>query len=297
MIYTVTLNPAIDYAVYLPTLQPGKIQRATRETAFFGGKGINVSIILAELGIASVATGFTAGFTGEALEKGIASDLVKSDFVRVAEGLTRINVKIRSGIETDINGHGPVVSGEEIERLYQKLDALKKGDVLVLAGSIPGQLPSNMYETLMSRLSGRGVRVVVDAEKELLLRSMTYCPFLVKPNIDELSTLFGVRIETHGDALKYATLLQEMGAANVLVSMGEDGALLLDASGNHHYRPACGGRAVDTVGAGDAMVAGFLAGYLEKEDYEYALKLGTAAGSATAFCKGLATRENILGLM
>lgn len=297
MIYTVTFNPAIDYLVYVPELKVGSILRSEKESTFCGGKGINVSLILQELGIESTATGFIAGFTGSAIEQALDGGIIRTDFVRLKEGLTRINVKIRSEYETDINGQGPSVSENDIKALLVKLKGLKQDDTLVFAGSIPNTVPSDIYEKIMELLSGTGVRFVVDATKDLLLNSLKYRPFFIKPNNDELGEIFSVRIDTPEDAIRYAGKLREMGAVNVLVSMGGKGAVLVDENGKDYYMPAISGKVVNTVGAGDSMVAGFLAGYTQKADYGYALKLGTAAGGATAFCEGLATRDEIFRLM
>lgn len=297
MIYTVTFNPAIDYLVYVPELKVGSILRSEKESTFCGGKGINVSLILQELGIDSTATGFIAGFTGSAIEQALGGGIIRTDFVRLKEGLTRINVKIRSEYETDINGQGPAISENDIKTLLGKLKGLKQDDILVFAGSIPNTVPSDIYEKIMELLSGTGVRFVVDATKDLLMNSLKYRPFLIKPNNDELGEIFSVRIDTPEDAILYAGKLREMGAVNVLVSMGGKGAVLVDENGKDYYMPAISGKAVNTVGAGDSMVAGFIAGYTQKADYGYALKLGTAAGGATAFCEGLATRDEIFRLM
>ena len=297
MIYTVTFNPAIDYLVYVPELKVGSIIRSEKEKVFCGGKGINVSLVLRELGIKSTAMGFIAGFTGSAIEQAIGGDEISTDFVHLNDGLTRINVKIRSGYETDINGQGPAISENDIKLLFDKLKRLKQGDTLVLAGSIPNTLPSDIYEKIMELLSETGVRFVVDATKDLLLNSLKYLPFLIKPNNDELGEIFGVKIDTPEDAILYAGKLRKMGAVNVLVSMGKNGAVLVDENGKEYYMPAVDGKVINTVGAGDSMVAGFLAGYAQESDYGYALKLGTAAGGATAFSEGLATRDEIFRLM
>lgn len=296
MIYTVTFNPAIDYLVYVPELSAGSIIRSEREKTFFGGKGINVSLILRELGIKSTAMGFLAGFTGSAIEQAICSDEIRTDFVHLKNGFTRINVKIRSDCETDINGQGPEISEEEIKSLFLKLEKLNSDDTLVLAGSIPNTLPDDIYERIMELLSPKGVRFVVDATKDLLVNSLKYHPFLIKPNNDELGEIFGVKIDTPDEAAKYAFKLKEKGAVNVLVSMGGKGAVLVDENSKQHYAPAVLGKVVNTVGAGDSMVAGFVAGYTQKKNYEYALKLGTAAGGATAFSEGLATAKQIKDL-
>lgn len=297
MIYTVTLNPAIDYVVSLSELKTGKINRSLKETVFFGGKGINISFILNELGIKSTATGFIAGFTGNAIKEGLNSKGINTDFVDLKSGLTRINVKIRGENETDINGKGPEIGEDGIARLFEKLSRLKQGDSLVLSGSIPGTLPTDIYGQIMKSLSGKGIGFVVDAEKDLLLSSLKYSPFLVKPNSEELGDIFGVGIESERDAFKYAKKLKEQGAVNVLVSMGAKGAALLDEQGEEHFMKAVPGKAVNTTGSGDSMVAGFIAGFAERRDYEYALSLGTAAGSATAFSEGLATKERIYELL
>ncbi|MBQ6848330.1 MAG: 1-phosphofructokinase [Clostridia bacterium] len=297
MIYTLTLNPAIDYVVFLDKFNIGEINRSQTEKLFFAGKGINVSFVLNELGVKSVATGFIAGFTGEALEKAVENENIKSGFVRLKNGNTRINLKLRHGNETDINTNGPYVENSDIQRLYKKLDTLNSGDFLVLSGSVPKTLPNNIYEIIMERLEGRGVRFIVDAEKELLLNTLKYKPFLVKPNTYELGEMFGVKISVDEQVSEYAEKLKEMGAQNVLVSMGEKGALLFDEVGKQHFVAAHTGKAINTVGAGDSMLAGFLAGYILKNNFDYALKLGSASGSATAFSEGLANKEQIYKLM
>lgn len=297
MIYTVTFNPAIDYVVHVDELQVGNINRCDRETAFFGGKGINVSLILKNLGIKSTALGFVAGFTGDAIERGIEQDGINTDFVHLKSGLTRINVKIRSNEETDINAQGPDIDNDAIDSLFGKLDRLESGDILVLAGSCPKTLPSDIYERIMERLSDRGIHFVVDATRDLLVNSLKFKPFLIKPNNDELGEIFKVKINDEKTAAEYARKLQQKGAVNVLVSMGGKGAVLVDENGDEHYKPAINGKVVNTVGAGDSMVAGFIAGYHTEKDYDYALKLGTAAGGATAFSEGLANKELILKLL
>ena len=294
MIYTVTFNPAIDYLLYVPTFKIGSINRSAKENVFCGGKGINVSIILKELGIDSTATGFTAGFTGNALEQSLKSKAINTDFIHLKNGITRINVKIRSDRETDINGQGPEILNSDITLLTEKLSTLGDNDYLVLAGSIPDKLPKNIYEKIMQSLSDRNVKFVVDATGELLKNSLKFRPFLIKPNADELGELFGTKIKTEDEALFFAEKLKNMGALNVLVSMGKDGAVLVDEYGKRHKRKAVSGKTVNTVGAGDSMVAGFVAGYIKTDDYDFALNLGTAAGSATAFSEGLAKKEEIL---
>lgn len=293
MIYTMTLNPAIDYVAHVEELKIGSIGRSHDEKIFAGGKGINVSTVLHEHGIPTAAMGFIAGFTGTAIEEVLRQKNIQCDFVRLKNGFTRINIKLRTRDETDINGEGPHIESEDINRLYEKLSILKDEDTLVLAGSIPASLPQDMYEKIMGRLHGKDIRFVVDATGELLRNTLKYHPFLIKPNNDELGELFSAEITTPQDSLKYAAKLQEAGARNVLVSMGGDGAALLDENGKQHYLPAYSGKTVNTVGAGDSMVAGFLAGYEQTGDYEYALKLGSASGSATAFSEGLADIELI----
>lgn len=305
MVYTVTFNPAIDYVVHIAEIKTGETNRSEREEMYIGGKGINVSLVLKELGVQSVALGFTAGFTGDAIEKGLREKGIESGFVRLRKGCSRINVKIKSGEETEINCQGPDIDGEACEALFAKLDALSENDTLVLAGSIPSTLPDDIYERILARLSGRGVRCVVDATGRLLMNVLKYKPFLVKPNDAELCEMFGVRLETYEDTVLYARRLQELGARNVLVSMAAKGALLINERGELIRCAACKGEVKNSVGAGDSMVAGFLAGVLGQEDwdsdmpvdYGYALRLGTAAGGATAFSDGLAVKEDIEALL
>lgn len=298
MIYTVTFNPAIDYVLYVQELQEGRINRSRSEKAFFGGKGINVSVMLKNLGLDSTVLGFVAGFTGKAIEQGLSAGGINTDLVHLHRGLTRINVKIRSELETDINAQGPDIDEAALLELLEKLDRLTEGDILVLAGSIPDTLPPDVYERIMSRLSGRGIRFVVDATKDLLLNSLKFHPFLIKPNSDELGEIFHTKIDTPELAFEYAERLRAEGAVNVLVSMGDMGAVLCDGNGERHFRTAYKGKTVNTVGAGDSMVAGFIAGYIGgKSDYEYALRLGSAAGGATAFSEGLGTGEAVYELM
>lgn len=296
MVYTVTFNPAIDYVVHTGEMKFGKTNRSEREEIYFGGKGINVSIVLREIGISSKALGFIAGFTGEAIEKGLVDMGINTDFVRLNQGNSRINVKIKSMEETEINGQGPDIDSEAITALFQKLDNITDGDTLILAGSIPSSLPADIYQRILERLSGKKIKAVVDATNELLLNVLQYKPFLVKPNNHELGEMFGVELKNDEDIEKYARKLQEMGAVNVLISMAGDGAMLIDEYGKLHRCGVCKGTVKNSVGAGDSMVAGFTAGSLQG-DYEYALKLGTAAGGATAFLDGLATKEKIEELL
>ena len=296
MVYTVTFNPAIDYVIRMGEVRLGVTNRSEKEEMYFGGKGINVSIVLRELGIDTKALGFTAGFTGEAIEKGLTNMGIDTDFVRLENGNSRINVKIKSEEETELNCQGPHIDDKAIEALFEKLDGLKDGDSLILAGSIPSSLPSDIYECILERILGKKIRVVVDAIKDLLLNVLKYKPFLIKPNIHELGEMFGIELKTDEEIEEYARKLQEMGAVNVLVSMAGDGAMLIDEFGKVHRCGVCKGMVKNSVGAGDSMVAGFVAGVLNG-DYEYALKLGTAAGGATAFSDGLATREKISELL
>lgn len=296
MVYTVTFNPAVDYVIRMDRLIPGSVNRSDSETMLCGGKGINVSVVLGELGVKSRALGFIAGFTGKAVESGVREKGVETDFIELAEGCTRINVKIKSDEETDINGCGPNIPEAALEQLYGKLDALEDGDVLVLAGSIPNSLPGDIYEKILARLSGKRIRAVVDATKDLLLNVLKYKPFLVKPNNHELGEMFGVELKSVDEIVTYARKLKEMGAVNVLVSMAGDGALLIDENGETHRCGVCKGKVKNSVGAGDSMVAGFIAGSADG-DYEYALKLGTAAGGATAFSDDLAKKDEIFELL
>lgn len=293
MIYTVTFNPAIDYVIGLNQLNIGEVNRASKEQIFFGGKGINVSWILNTLNVDSIALGFVAGFTGEAIEKGISTQGIKTDFVFLDNGFSRINVKMKSSKETEINGQGPQISEDNIQKLFNKLDNLKSGDTLVLAGSIPNTLPSDMYEKILKYLSNRGIHFVVDATKELLVNVLKYKPFLIKPNNHELAEIFNVELKSNSDIVTYAKKLQDMGARNVLISMAGDGCILVDEFGKVYTMGVPYGKVINSVGAGDSMVAGFIAGYSQTHDYEYALKLGTASGSATAFSEGLAEKSEI----
>lgn len=296
MVYTVTFNPAIDYVVHTAEMRLGEVNRSSSEEMYFGGKGINVSIVLNELGTPSIALGFTAGFTGEAIENGIKAMGIKSDFVRLKTGNSRINVKIKACEETELNGQGPHIDAEALEALFVKLDKLSDGDTLVLAGSIPSSLPSDIYERIMQRLSDRKIRTVVDATNDLLLNVLKYKPFLIKPNNHELGEMFGVTLSEDEEIERYARKLKDMGAINVLISMAGDGAMLIDENGKCHRCGVCKGKVRNSVGAGDSMVAGFLTG-AQNGDYEYALKLGTAAGGATAFSDGLAVKTKIEELL
>ncbi len=296
MIYTVTFNPAIDYVVHADDVRLGMVNRSNAEEMYIGGKGINVSLVLHELGIPSKALGFIAGFTGQAIENGVRQNGIEADFVHLEKGCSRINVKIKSIRETELNGQGPDISAEALEALFEKLDALTDGDTLVLAGSIPGTLPADIYEQILCRLSDRKIRTVVDASGELLLRVLRYHPFLIKPNNYELGELFGTEPQNIEEIEMYARRLRAMGAQNVLVSMAGDGALLIDENDERHLCRACKGIVRNSVGAGDSMVAGFLAG-IRSGSYEDALRLGTASGGATAFSSGLGEKHLIDALL
>ena len=295
MVYTVTFNPAVDYIVHTDELKVGMTNRSEREEIYFGGKGINVSLVLRELGIKSKALGFVAGFTGAAIEKALSESGVDADFVHLDNGFSRINVKIKSSAETELNGSGPDIPEKALLELFEKLDEIKDGDTIVLALSIPADLPEYIYERILERLRSKKIRAVVDATKDLLLNVLKYEPFLIKPNNHELEEMFGVELQSVDDIIIYAKKLREMGAQNVLVSMAGNGAVLLDENGETHVCGVCRGTVKNSVGAGDSMVAGFIAGC--EKNYEYALKLGTASGGATAFSDGLARKEKISELL
>ena len=293
MIYTVTFNPSLDYIVNVKQLKLGTVNRTERELLFPGGKGINVSIVLNHLGVESTALGFIAGFTGEEIEKRVIQAGCKADFIPVETGWSRINLKIRSDEESEINGRGPEISGQALQRLYEKLELLKKDDILVLAGSIPNTLPDTIYSDILKRLASEKVKAVVDATGELLVNVLQFHPFLIKPNHHELAELFGKKLRDKSEIRDCALKLQDMGAGNVLVSMAGDGALLAAEDGTVYESPAPEGKVVNSVGAGDSMVAGFLAGYLEKQNYEDAFYMGIAAGSASAFSEQLAEKPEV----
>ena len=297
MIYTVTLNPSIDYVVRLESLVTGITNRTTSEEYYFGGKGINVSCVLAELDLESTAFGFVAGFTGEAIEKGIRNDKIITDFIKLEKGISRINIKIKAGEETEINCQGPHIEENELLRLLNKVDRINDGDTIVIAGNVPNTMPDDVYERILERIKNKKVRIVVDATKKLLLNSLKYKPFLIKPNRQELSEIFETEVSTEADIEKYAKELQNLGAQNVLISLGGDGAMLIDEFGEKHKQGVLKEKVINTVGSGDSMVAGFIAGYEKEHSYPYALKLGSACGNATAFLSGLATKEKINELL
>ena len=297
MIYTVTFNPAIDYIVRMnDKLLPGMTNRSDSEDCYFGGKGINVSTILKNLGLESTALGFTAGFTGKAIEESVIGKGIIADFIHLDEGISRINVKIKGEAETEINAQGPKIPEDARKKLFDKVAALKDGDMIILAGSIPNSLPNDVYEKLIALVADKKVDVVVDATKDLLKNVLKYHPFLIKPNNHELGEMFGTVLKTDDEIEFYAKKLQELGARNVLISMAGDGAMLIAETGEKFRIGVPKGKVKNSVGAGDSMVAGFIAGYFKNKSYEEALKMGTAAGSATAFSDDLATGEAILEL-
>ena len=293
MVYTVTFNPSLDYIVDVEDFRLGMTNRTCSEQMMAGGKGINVSIVLQNLGIENTALGFIAGFTGEEIRRQVAEMGIRAQFISIPEGISRINLKLRSIDGTEINGMGPSIGRAQQDALYEKLDTLTDKDTLVLAGSIPASMPSSIYCDIMERLYAKGVTFVVDATKQLLLNVLRYRPFLIKPNNHELGELFGVTLSTREAVIPYARKLQEQGARNVLISMAGQGAVLVAEDGSVHLTPAPKGTLVNAVGAGDSMVAGFLAGWQERHDYGHAFRMGVAAGSASAFSRYLATREEV----
>lgn len=293
MIYTVTFNPSLDYIVSVNDFKLGLTNRTESEFLLPGGKGINVSTVLMNLGIASTALGFVAGFTGDEIVRRLEKMGVQNGFIRIDEGFTRINLKLKSIDGTEINGQGPVIGDEKVQMLMTKLDRLGEGDVLFLSGSIPASMPDDAYQKIMKRLEGKNIQIVVDATKELLMNVLPYRPFLIKPNNHELGEIFHVELTRREEVVPYGRKLQEMGAQNVLVSMAGEGAVLIAADGKVYDAPAPKGKLVNGVGAGDSMVAGFMAGWLKKQEYEYAFHMGIAAGSASAFSDNLATKEEI----
>lgn len=293
MIYTVTFSPAVDYVVFLEDLKPGETNRTVREDYFFGGKGINVSTVLTELGMENTALGFISGFTGEALEKGLQEKGLKTDFVKLDTGITRINIKIKTDAETEINAQGPPIPAAKLDELLAKLDVLEAGDVLIISGTVPNTLPEDIYERILSRIQRDDIKIVVDAAGELLKSVLKFRPFFIKPNKGELEELLGSKINSEEQLESAAVHLQQLGARNILVSLGKDGAFLLDETGGMLRMGAVKCNAVNTVGAGDSMVAGFTAGYIRTGDFRKALTLGIAAGSATASSEGIASESRI----
>lgn len=297
MVYTVTFNPALDYIVRVRDFRTGETNRTESDELQWGGKGINVSTVLRNLGVENAALGFLAGFTGRALDQGLRDAGIRTDFIWLEEGLTRVNVKIKADQETEINGAGPAIPAAALEELFAKLDRLQSGDVLVLAGSIPASLPDDIYQRILARLANREILTAVDATGRLLRAVLPYHPFLIKPNRAELGELFGRALNGDAEIEDCARRLQTEGARNVLVSMAGDGSLLLDETGSVHRLGVPAGMVCNSVGAGDSMVAGFLAGWLEHGDYTLAHRLGTAAGAATAFSERLAEKNQVLALL
>ena len=297
MINTITLNPSLDYIVKVEDFKVGHVNRTSKEDIYPGGKGINVSIVLKNLGVKNRALGFTAGFTGEEIEKLVANHGVDDEFIRLEKGMSRINVKLKSKEESEINGMGPDISKNDIEKLYEKLEALKAGDFVVLAGSIPNTLPDDIYETIMKDFKDKEINFVVDATKDLLLNVLKYKPFLIKPNHHELGEMFNVKLNSKDEIITYAKKLQEIGARNVIISMAGDGAILIEENGEITISDTPKGTLVNSVGAGDSMVGGFLAGIAENKNIKEAFKIGVATGSASAFSEGLATRDKVEELL
>lgn len=297
MIYTITFNPALDYIVKMDEFNLGHVNRSNNEFVYAGGKGINVSIVLNNLEVKSKALGFIAGFTGDEIERRVREFGCDTDFIKLKEGMSRINVKIKADVESEINGGGPDISSEALEKLYAKLDTLTTGDILVLAGSIPKTMPTDIYERIMERLQEKNVRFIVDTTGESLLKVLKYNPFLIKPNHHELGELFGVKLNSKEEVIEYARKLKDMGAQNVIISMAGDGAVLIDSNGGVTTSNVPKGVVKNSVGAGDSMVAGFIAGYLNSEKIEDGFKLGVATGSASAFSEGLATKDYVYELL
>lgn len=297
MIYTVTFNPSLDYIVNVPGFTCGRVNRTREEMIFPGGKGINVSMVLKNLGYENTALGFYAGFTGNELQRLVEEKGICADFIPVAEGMSRINVKIRGDEESEINGQGPAILDDDIEKLYEKLERLRDGDILVMAGSIPDVMPQTIYMDIMKYLADRNLKIVVDATKDLLVNVLQYHPFLIKPNNHELGEIFGVTFKERSEVIPYAKKLQKMGAKNVLISMAGNGAVLVAEDGNVYESEAPKGKVVNSVGAGDSMVAGFLAGYLQSGSYQDAFHMGVCTGSASAFSEELATKAEVEQLL
>lgn len=297
MIYTVTFNPSLDYIVKVNNFKLGAVNRTTREDIYAGGKGINVSIVLSNLGYKSKALGFTAGFTGNEIERRVNEKGIDSEFIKLNEGLSRINVKMKSNEESEINGNGPNITKEALNKLFSKLNTLESGDILVLAGSIPSSLPSDIYEKIMAFLKDKNIKIVVDATKDLLLNVLKYNPFLIKPNNHELGEMFNVELKNDDEIIYYGKKLLDMGAENVLISMAGDGAIFLSKNGEVFKSGVPKGVVKNSVGAGDSMVAGFIAGYLKENDLNKAFKMGVATGSTSAFSEELATKDEVENLL
>ncbi|MBN1045815.1 MULTISPECIES: 1-phosphofructokinase [Clostridium] len=297
MINTITLNPSLDYIVKVDNFKVDSLNRSNDEEVYAGGKGINVSIVLNNLGIDNTALGYVAGFTGNEIERQVKNHGVDCDFIKLKNGISRINVKLKSDGETEINGAGPQITNDDLNKLYEKLSDLKEGDYLILSGSIPNSVPDDIYQNIMEKLLEKKVEFIVDATKDLLLKVLKYEPFLIKPNHHELAEMFNVELKNDEDIITYGKKLQEMGAKNVLISMAGDGAILLSENGETIKREVPKGILKNSVGAGDSMVAGFLAGYLKNNDIKEAFKMGIATGSASAFSDELATKEEVEKLL
>lgn len=297
MIYTVTFNPALDYVMNLKQLQYKDINRTESEQLYYGGKGINVSVILSRLKVDNIALGFLAGFSGKKIEEMLNAENIKNDFVYLKKGYTRINVKIKADEDYDINAQGPDIELDELNALFDKFEKLKSGDFLVLAGSIPNSLPDDIYEEILAKLQNKGINFAVDATGDLLLNVLKYKPFLIKPNHHELGEMFNVKLNSKDEIITYAKKLQEIGARNVIISMAGDGAILIEENGEITISDTPKGTLVNSVGAGDSMVGGFLAGIAENKNIKEAFKIGVATGSASAFSEGLATRDKVEELL
>ena len=297
LIYTVTFNPALDYTIAVDNFQYGMTNRTSEEEILVGGKGINVSVVLRNLGFESTALGFVAGFTGDEVIKHLEEIGIRNGFIKLSEGFTRINIKIRNVEGTEINGTGPVIQKESVELLMNRLRMLQEGDILFLSGSIPPTIDSGIYQSIMAMLKDKGITIVVDAAKDLLVKVLEYKPFLIKPNNHELGEIFDVKLTKREEVVPYAKRLQQVGARNVLVSMAGEGAVLVAENGNIYEAAAPKGELINGVGAGDAMVAGFMAGWLNNNDYLGAFRMGIATGSASAFSKGLATKEKVYEIL
>lgn len=296
MIYTITFNPAVDYVVTADTFRTGKTNRTKTENIVFGGKGVNVSLLLHALNTKSIALGFIAGFTGKALREGVEKEGIVTDFIEVKNGFTRINLKLHAEEETELNGSGPEISESELKAFFEKLKTLTAEDILVLSGSVPKSLPKDIYAQIAKLAQEKGVRLIVDAAGDLLLSTLEYKPFLVKPNREELSEMFSAPADTEEQVTVLAEELKKRGAQNVLVSMASDGALLYTETGEVYFAPAAKGTLINSTGAGDSMVGGFLAEFTRSGDFEKALAMGTAAGGATAFSVGIAGFQKIMAV-
>lgn len=293
MIYTLTLNPSLDYVIFTDNFEIGKINRAKHESVFPGGKGINVSMVLKNLGVDSTALGFPAGFSGDEIEKLLTENQIATDFIKISNGNSRINVKIKSNAETEINGNGPTISEKDLNALFEKIDSLNEEDILVLSGSIPFSVPTSIYADIMRRIATKHIRTIVDTTGKALMDSLSYHPFLIKPNHHELGDFFDTSIESFEEAVEYAKKLQQYGAQNVLVSMADKGAVFVSNKRDVYTSPAPKGNVINSVGAGDSMVAGFIAEYIRSEDYRKAFARAISAGSASAFCEGMASKDYI----